>query len=331
MRHRFLGEPEKVYKFNGEEVTKEDLHHLYRQGERLSVQTIAELFDTKPLTIYIQLRKFHINPRKEDSAFYWEMEKINETNKKDRQQRVHEEWQVRRKEEDDLLWEKAKEMYGKPRPEPRVFMIKGKRYVDNDLVKDYEKRVCEIYNQLKKHGVTKTKELSRIRSVDLSAMRLHRGLDMYKFADQSGIPYKHVTYYEKTRGIVVPTEISDIYMNILNISARELRKIKECLSGDRKSMFEEDSREIPESVREYVVKRDKGQCTRCRTDRFLHFHHIEHFSKGGTHQVKNLKLLCVGCHALEHYGERGFAMLKAQAERVGVEIDVSRKAEKKRV
>lgn len=319
---RFLGEPDTIYKLDGEPLTKEDMHFLYVQGEKLSIATIALLFDTEPLTVWQTLYKFRIGIRKEDGGYYKIAQEINDNNRKQHEKKSQEAWEKSKQEEDDRLWEKAVELYGKPKPEPKIEIINGKRYIDNDLVKFYNHRVREIYIQLKRNGVTKTKELNRTRNVDLSAMRLHRGLDMYKFSELSGIPYKHVVYYEKTRGSVIPKEISDHYIKVLNISARELKKIKECLSGERKTMFEEDRRELPESVREYVFKRDGGKCRKCKSDKFLHFHHVERFSDGGKHEAKNLKLLCVKCHAMEHYGEKGFALLKAQAEKLlGGEIN----------
>jgi hypothetical protein len=321
-RLRFLGEPDTIYKYNGEPLTKEDLHFLYVQGEKLSVSSIALLFDVEPLVVWQTLDKFHIGMRKEDLGYLRIAEEINEVNREKHVEKSQKSWESKKREEDDLLWKKAAEIYGKPKPEPRVEIINGKRYVDDDLVRLYNRRVREIYLQLKSNGVTKTKELNQTRSVDLSAMRLHRGLDMFKFSEKSGIPYKHVVYYEKTRGSVIPKEVSDRYIEVLNISKRELRKIKECLSGERKTMFEEESRDLPDAVKEYVFKRDGGRCTKCKTDKFIHFHHKDRFSDGGTHEAKNLTLLCVKCHALEHYGEKGFALLKAQAEKLlGGEIN----------
>jgi hypothetical protein len=222
------------------------------------------------------------------------------------------------------LWSEAEKIYGKSKPDPIVHVINGKRFVDNDLVNAYNRNVQFIYEQLYKKSQPHNFRVSKhnpIRHVDLSAMRLHRGLDMFKFSEISGLPYQTVKYLEKTRHVIVPKEISDVYFKVLNISKREFKKILDCLSGDRKTMHEEESRVIPDTVREYVWKRDKGRCAECGREEYLHYHHIEHYSKGGTHQAKNLKLLCVACHAMEHYGEPGYGMLKAQAEKLlGVSV-----------
>ncbi len=319
---RFIKEPSKVYKLNGEELTKDDLHYLYIQGEKLSVLSIATIFECEPITIYLYLRKYHIGARKEDIFYYSIVHDMNQKLKKEHEDNVDREWRKRKKKIDDELRAKAIEIYGKPKPEPVIHMINGKQYVDNDLVEYYEKQIRLIMKQLQQTSVKQTKELNRIRNVDLSAMRLHRGLDMHKFSQASGIPFKTILYYEKTRYVIVPKEISNQYIKALNISSRELKKIKECLSGKRKTMFEEDSRDLTESVRQYVFKRDKGRCQKCGSNKYLHFHHIERYSMGGKHEARNLKLLCVKCHAMEHYGEKGFAMLKAQAEKLlGGEIN----------
>jgi len=62
------------------------------------------------------------------------------------------------------------------------------------------------------------------------------------------------------------------------------------------------SRHIPDEVRDMVFVRDGGQCsfvavdgTRCLCRKSLQVDHIKPFSAGGTHDPKNLRLLC-GAH-----------------------------------
>ncbi|MEZ4650492.1 MAG: HNH endonuclease signature motif containing protein [Candidatus Eisenbacteria bacterium] len=59
------------------------------------------------------------------------------------------------------------------------------------------------------------------------------------------------------------------------------------------------SRHIPSDVRDSVFLRDGGKCTyvgpsgvRCNASVFLQYDHVERFSRGGSHSVENLRLLC---------------------------------------
>lgn len=313
-----------IIKFDGEPLTRDDIHFLYCGPERLSLYTIAALLDAEPIVVFYHMRKHHIGTRKEDQGLFGIAMKNQEDRLAEHAEKANKRFEEEKERREKELWTQAEKLYGKPKPDPIIHVINGRRFVDDDHVKAYNKAVKFIYEQL--HTKSKPNNFSAskpnsIRHVDLSAMRLHRGLDMFKFSEVSGLPYQTVKYFEKTRHVLVPKEISDIYFKALNISKRELRKILECLSGDRKTMYEEERREIPHPVREYVWKRDQGQCTKCGREEYLHYHHIEHFAKGGSHQAKNLKLLCVSCHAIEHYGEPGYGMLKAQAEKLlGVSV-----------
>lgn len=324
MRSRIPKEIEPILKFNGEPLTRDDFHFLYCGAEKLSLYSIAHIFNCKPLLVYYHCRKYGIGYRKEDLK----LAILADETQKEKQRKHALEWDEKYKifqqEKDKQLWEEAKQVYGKPKPEPIVHIIGDKKYVDYDLVKAYNRYVKSIFDELKRKATgsrTPKIKVNPVRHVDLSAMRLHRGLDMYKFSEVSGLQCNVVKYYEKTRHVLIPEEISDIYFKSLNITKREFKKIIECLSGDRKSMHEEENRVIPDPVREYVWKRDGGKCRKCDRKEYLHYHHIEHYSKGGSHQAKNIKLLCVACHAMEHYGEKGYGMLKAQAEKLlGVNV-----------
>ena len=70
------------------------------------------------------------------------------------------------------------------------------------------------------------------------------------------------------------------------------------------------SRLIPKGVERAVRARDNGTCTfpGCRNHRFLHCHHVEHWSNGGETSVDNLMLLCTRHHTLVHEG--GFRIEK---------------------
>lgn len=53
--------------------------------------------------------------------------------------------------------------------------------------------------------------------------------------------------------------------------------------------------------REKVLDRDGYRCQECgRENTVLHVHHILPISKGGGHELSNLKTVCQSCHAKEH-------------------------------
>ena len=68
-----------------------------------------------------------------------------------------------------------------------------------------------------------------------------------------------------------------------------------------------ESRIIPKAIARAVRARDHNCCTfpGCRNRRFLHCHHVEHWSPGGEPSLDNLLLLCTKHHTLVHEG--GFA------------------------
>ena len=64
------------------------------------------------------------------------------------------------------------------------------------------------------------------------------------------------------------------------------------------------SRIIPKSISRAVRARDNNCCRfpGCCNRRFLHCHHIEHWSNGGETSIGNLMLLCTRHHTLVHEG-----------------------------
>ncbi len=73
------------------------------------------------------------------------------------------------------------------------------------------------------------------------------------------------------------------------------------------------SRIVPTAIQRAVRARDRNTCTfpGCRNHRFLHCHHVEHWSSGGETSLDNLLLLCTRHHTLVHEGgfriDRDFA------------------------
>ncbi len=64
---------------------------------------------------------------------------------------------------------------------------------------------------------------------------------------------------------------------------------------------------VPSGIKHQVYSRDKGRCThvndqgeRCGSDRWVDIHHIREVSRGGTHELQNLTILCAFHHDLVH-------------------------------
>jgi hypothetical protein len=62
--------------------------------------------------------------------------------------------------------------------------------------------------------------------------------------------------------------------------------------------------DIPPSVARFVWRRDGGRCRvdGCRSARGLELHHIVHRADGGSHDAKNIALVCSACHLAHHRG-----------------------------
>lgn len=70
------------------------------------------------------------------------------------------------------------------------------------------------------------------------------------------------------------------------------------------------TRIVPAAIQRALRARDNNCCTfpGCRNRRYLHSHHVEHWSNGGETSLKNLMLLCTRHHTLVHEG--GFRIEK---------------------
>jgi len=70
------------------------------------------------------------------------------------------------------------------------------------------------------------------------------------------------------------------------------------------------TRIIPTAIQRALRARDNNSCSfpGCGNRRFLHSHHVEHWSNGGETSLDNLMLLCTRHHTLVHEG--GFSISK---------------------
>ena len=59
-----------------------------------------------------------------------------------------------------------------------------------------------------------------------------------------------------------------------------------------------------------VWARDRGMCQGCHKMTDLHIHHKKYRSRGGSHALANLVLLCLTCHTDTHAGEKGMARFR---------------------
>lgn len=84
--------------------------------------------------------------------------------------------------------------------------------------------------------------------------------------------------------------------------------------GLREANFQELSRYIPKKIKQKVWEKYNGRCAFCGNEDNLHYHHIQYFSEGGTHNVDNLMILCAECHAEVHKGEKAYHALLALAQ-----------------
>ena len=70
----------------------------------------------------------------------------------------------------------------------------------------------------------------------------------------------------------------------------EIKMIEEVMAPPRRS------RHIPTHVKREVWERDRGRCVHCGSSEDIHYDHDIPFSKGGSHGVENIQLLCAKCN-----------------------------------
>jgi len=192
-------------------------------------------------------------------------------------------------------------------------IVNGKRHYD---VEQFERAKEDVGNKIEKYerimkGPEKTQGYSKLSRLDLIAMRIFRGYNRQKLSKETALTINMIKEYE-SKGSKIPLYVENTYKEVLGIKNRHIIQLREIMSGQSKSIT--DDREIPKIIKLKVWKRDKGKCVKCAARDKLHYHHIKRFAEGGQHTEENLMLLCAGCHAEEHKGEKAYYMLKKMAE-----------------
>jgi hypothetical protein len=90
------------------------------------------------------------------------------------------------------------------------------------------------------------------------------------------------------------------FSEIFGVDFESLGKIKGKVLKDKNKQFIEEeitrSRSIPESFRIEVYDRDNGRCVLCGSDEDIEYDLILSFSKGGSHDAQNIRILCKNCY-----------------------------------
>lgn len=189
----------------------------------------------------------------------------------------------------------------------------GEFYYDIQRFKDAQEHIenkVDAYLEKMKE-IEEDKRRSKLRPIDLIAMRAFRGFSRKEAANELGLTLNMITEIE-SRGHRVLKREAELYIKTFNIKKRHMVQLREVMAGKRDNI--EDNREIPALIKVRVWARDEGKCSNCGNENNLHYHHKKRFSDGGRHTLDNLTLLCVNCHAEEHKGEQSYWMLKKMAE-----------------
>lgn len=191
-------------------------------------------------------------------------------------------------------------------------IVNGKAFYD---VEEFVKAKDDVDSKIMQYSrILKSNEesaYSKLKPIDLVAMRIFRGYNRVRFSKLSGIKIDIIKQYESKES-KIPNFIAKDYMSSLGIRKRHIIQLRDIMSGKSKEIT--DDRDIPKLIKLRVWSRDEGQCVKCESKYKLHYHHKKHFAEGGQHTEENLILLCATCHAEEHKGEKAYHMLKKMAE-----------------
>ena len=116
------------------------------------------------------------------------------------------------------------------------------------------------------------------------------------------MPHGIVLFQNRVYQATEPYPEEELLLTVLEV-ADKLRKRFErlkALSDPEFARLMRDPRErIPEKIRVFVWRRDKGQCANCGSQENLEYDHIIPISKGGSNSARNIELLCEICNRLK--------------------------------
>jgi 5-methylcytosine-specific restriction endonuclease McrA len=117
--------------------------------------------------------------------------------------------------------------------------------------------------------------------------------------------------------------LMDEYLERHDPHIKNRKRVQKAQTGNTKKIRhhgrpkENESRHIPDSLRDRVFERDGGRCTykgpdgkRCGSRRNLQVDHIIPYARGGKHTLSNLRLLCAKHNRLEAEREYGKEFIK---------------------
>lgn len=145
---------------------------------------------------------------------------------------------------------------------------------------------------------------------EIKGFRMLRGYNTERLGREIIIFPEDLRKFERRKR--VPNWVARRYISHLGITHSEIERLRLYLA--RKTKGFEAERKIPDFIKEKVRKRDKNKCVKCQSPNKLHFHHKEHFAKGGLHVEENIVLLCASCHADVHKDDQSYWLLKKIAE-----------------
>lgn len=288
------------------DLTKDEIHHMLRGNKRFSPEEFIKHYKIDPVTYCDWLRTKGFQLTKADRKMWMEYKEQQEKKNNADPKKNELSW-------DPLVFHEI----------PKVlicalyqvdFEIKdGKRYYD---IEQFERAKEDAEAKLEQYRkiLTATHDntaYSKLKPIDLVAMRIFRGYNRQKFAKESLLSLEMIKEYE-SKGTKIPYYIEQLYKRILGVKDRHIIQLRDIMAGKSKEIT--DDREIPQLIKLKVWRRDKGKCKKCGSKKKLHYHHIKRFSEGGQHTEDNLVLLCASCHAEEHKGEKAYYMLKKMAK-----------------
>lgn len=92
------------------------------------------------------------------------------------------------------------------------------------------------------------------------------------------------------------SDLKVLLLKHLDDKKRRIQRAK-ILTEQEDSTFITGKREIiPDDVKIFVWRRDKGKCVKCGSKERLEYDHIIPIAKGGSNTARNIQILCESCN-----------------------------------